>query len=167
MGLDFEAESTWPRKKEKEEVPNRGRKIGRGNRVETEAGRAGLAPWASRHQPVPASHSPFHPKPTFLPPLCFLRSRLFLHPRPRAWRAMAQCDHGQVATVKPGSHFYPSLSLRIGNVTPVCDPRLSPTKTFSSPLFQPASSTGGSGYKAFNPAPQRVGGETEAERQDA
>lgn len=67
MGLDFEAESRWPRKKEKEEeVPNRGNKIGRGNRVSGDrGGRARLTPWASRHWPVPTSHSPFHPKPTF------------------------------------------------------------------------------------------------------
>lgn len=94
--------------------------IGRENRVSGDRGGKGRTrPWASRHQPVPASCSPFHPKPTFLPPLCFLRSRLFLHPRPSAWRATAYCDHGQVATVKLGSHFCPSPSLRIGNVTPV------------------------------------------------
>jgi len=157
LGLDFEAESRWPRNKEKEEVPNRGRKIGRGNREETEAGRAGLTPWASRHQPVPASHSPFHPKPTFLPPLCFLRSRLFLHPRPRAWRAMAQCDHGQVATVKPGSHFYPSLSLRIGNVTPVCDPRLSPHPNLLFSPFSTSQQHRGEWVQGIQPSPSACG----------
>lgn len=134
LGLDLEGESRWPRKEGRRRFPAEGTKQAEGTTgTKTEVGRAGLAPWAPRRGPVQASGSPFHPKPTFSPPLCFLCCRLCPHPRSSAWRAMAWCNYGQAATVKLGSHFLSSPSLRIGNVTRFVTPPL-PTQTSSSPF---------------------------------
>ena len=121
MGLDFEAESRWPREKEKEEeVPNRGNKIDRGNRVSRDRGGKGKTHPLGFQTPASSDFPlPLSSQTHLRPPLCFLCSRLFLHSLPSAWRAMAKRDHGQVAAVKLGSHFCPSPSLRIGDVTPI------------------------------------------------